>query len=101
MGVWSAIMARKLGANVVLTDQFAPAHKNGSSHGDGRIYRLAYTEDVYVDMMLRSLPLWHELQDYASEPLLAQTGGLNIAKRSDERLSDLAALYSRRGFAHE
>ena len=28
--------------------------------GDGRIYRLAYSEEHYVDMMLHSLPLWHE-----------------------------------------
>ena len=102
MGAWAAVMARKaFGASVLLADQFAPAHDHGSSHGDGRIYRLAYTEDIYVDMMLRSLPLWHELQTFAEEPLLAQTGGINIAPIDGGRLDALGELYSRRGFAHE
>ena len=79
MGVWAAIMARKRGASVVLADQFAPAHEHGSSHGDDRIYRFAYTEDLYVDMMLRSLPLWQELQSFAGHDLLATTGGLQFA----------------------
>ena len=79
MGVWAAIVARKLGASVALADQFSPAHEHGSSHGHGRIYRFAYIEDLYVDMMERSLPLWKELQSFAGQPLLAQTGGLQSA----------------------
>ena len=41
MGAWTAAMAARRGASVVLADQFEPAHDRGSSHGDGRIYRLA------------------------------------------------------------
>ena len=28
MGVWAAIMARKLGASVALADQYTPAHEH-------------------------------------------------------------------------
>lgn len=101
MGVWTAIMARKRGASVLLADQFAPAHERGSSHGDGRIYRVAYTEDHYVDMMLRSLPHWHELETFAAEPLLATTGGINIATIGTGRLDSQADLFAARGIAHE
>ena len=102
MGVWTAIAAAKQGATVVLADQFEPAHDHGSSHGDGRIYRLAYSEEHYVDMMVQSLPLWHELQDHAKEKLMATTGGINICDGSAEHeLDSLGALYARRGFAHE
>ena len=101
MGVWAAINARKLGASVALADQFPPAHEHGSSHGDGRIYRFAYIEDLYVDMMERSLPLWKELQSFAGHPLLAQTGGLQSAPCGTGRLSDQIALYERRGIAYE
>ncbi len=105
MGSWTAIAAAQKGASVVLADQYTPAHENGSSHGDGRIYRLAYTEDIYVDMMERSLPRWRELQDFAGEPLLHQTGGLNIAEKDNPdpqyRLDELGDLYARRGITHE
>ena len=101
MGAWTAIMASKRGASVVLADQFSAAHENGSSHGDGRIYRLAYIEDLYVDMMQRSLPLWHELQEFAGHDLLAQTGGLQFAPKSTGRLVDQISTYQRRGIAHE
>ena len=101
MGAWAAIMARKRGASVVLADQFAPAHEYGSSHGDGRIYRLAYTEDLYVDMMLRSLPLWRELQEHVGHDLMAQTGGLQFAPIGKGRLEAQVATYNRRGIVHE
>ena len=71
----------------------------GSSHGDGRIFRLAYQQEHYVDMMLHSLPLWQQLQDFAGEPLMATTGGINIAC-TREALAKLQSLYERRGFAH-
>ena len=85
---------------MALADQFEPAHTRGSSHGDGRIFRLAYQQEHYVDMMLHSLPLWRQLQGFAGEPLMATTGGINIAS-AREALADLQNLYERRGFAHE
>ena len=60
-----------------------------------------------MDMMLHSIPLWQQLQDFAGEPLMATTGGINIAARSQHGagcaggLADLQKLYERRGFAHE
>ena len=111
MGAWTACMAAKRGASVCLVDQHSPGHTLGSSHGDGRIFRLAYSEDDYVDMMLHSLPLWHELDAFADESLIATTGGLNIAQRGrtaraaaageQNELDSLRQLYVRRGIAHE
>ena len=101
MGAWTAVCAAKRGAKVCLADQYMPAHEHGSSHGDGRIYRLAYSEDVYVDMMLHSLPLWKELQTFAAEPLMHQTGGLNMAPNGGGRLEAQGELYARRGIEHE
>lgn len=103
MGVWCAIAAAKRGATVALADQFEPAHTLGSSHGDGRIFRLAYEQDHYVDMMEHSLPLWHELQAAAGTALMATTGGLTVADQSckTNRNDRLRALYERRGIAHQ
>jgi len=101
MGVWAAIMAAKRGASTVLADQFEIAHERGSSHGDGRIYRLAYDEDHYYDMMMHSLPLWRELHASAKEKIMATTGQLNLAPEGHGRLESLEKLYRRRGVPHE
>ena len=102
MGVWSAISAAQRGASVALVDQFEPGHSRCSSHGDGRIFRLAYEQDRYVDMMEHSLPLWKGLERAAGRPLLATTGGVTVAQRGSTNRNDgLRALYERRGIAHE
>ena len=44
MGSWTAARAAARGAKVCLLDQYDAAHSRGSSHGDGRIYRMAYEE---------------------------------------------------------
>ena len=62
LGSWIAARAAAKGASTVLIEQFDPGHERGSSHGDGRVLRFAYEEDVYVDMMKLSLPHWHDLQ---------------------------------------
>ena len=44
-------------------DQFLPGHKMGSSHGDTRIFRMAYHEHPsYVPLLQKSLELWRELE---------------------------------------
>eukprot|EP00931_Biecheleriopsis_adriatica_P100391 TRINITY_DN75715_c0_g1_i1.p1 TRINITY_DN75715_c0_g1~~TRINITY_DN75715_c0_g1_i1.p1 ORF type:complete len:438 (+),score=77.39 TRINITY_DN75715_c0_g1_i1:54-1367(+) len=101
MGVWAAIMAARRGACVALAEQFEPDHHQGSSHGDGRIYRLAYAEDVYYDMMMHSLPLWHDLQASTADKVIAKTGQLNIAPEGHERLDALEQLYKRRQVTYE
>ena len=55
MGVWSAIAAKRRCKAVCLLEQYDAGHRHGSSHGDGRIYRFAYQEELYVDMMNLSL----------------------------------------------
>ena len=45
LGAWPPPnSALSQGVSVVLLDRFKPGHERGSSHGDGRIYRLAYEE---------------------------------------------------------
>ena len=101
MGAFTALAAARRGASVALLDQFSAGHPHGSSHGDGRIYRLAYTQDHYVDMMLHALPLWQQLEAEIGRPLMARTGGLSIARAASGSLDELGALYARRGFDHE
>ena len=53
IGVWAAIAAARQNGTVCLVERYDAGHDKGSSHGDGRIYRFAYADELYVDMMVR------------------------------------------------
>ena len=89
------------GVKVLGLEKYAPAHKNGSSHGRSRIFRTAYFEDpAYVPLLVRSLVLWKELNarekafqdDENSEELLKMTGALMIGAASDIEESESESL---------
>jgi sarcosine oxidase len=69
-------LARR-GHGVTLLEQFGPGHDRGSSHGTSRIFRLAYADPFYVDLAVRSLPLWRQLEAETGTSLLTLTGGLD------------------------
>jgi sarcosine oxidase/N-methyl-L-tryptophan oxidase len=56
VGVSTAYVLAQRQKNVLLLEQFVPAHQRGSSHGDGRMTRYAYgaNEAVYLEMVKRS-----------------------------------------------
>jgi sarcosine oxidase len=91
-GVMGAAAARSLahaGREVVILERFSIGHNRGSSHGQARIFRLAYPDPIYVGMAREALPLWRELEAETGESLLVATGGLDIG--SDEHLERHAA----------
>ena len=106
MGVWSAIAAARQNRTVCLVEKYAEGHARGSSHGDGRIYRFAYADEIYVDMMYLSLSYWGELNN-ATSKVLAHTGGVSLYSGqggnydSHGGLDDLIKIYKKRGLAHE
>jgi sarcosine oxidase len=77
MGAATAWQLAKRGRNVVLVEQFGPAHKNGSSHGKVRIFRFSYRDPLYADLAMTALPLWRELEDESGARLLDQNGQLD------------------------
>ncbi len=77
MGSSTAWWLARRGVDVVLFEQFAPGHTNGSSHGGTRIFRFAYYDPIYVRMAQAALPLWRELEADAGEPLLDITGAVD------------------------
>ena len=106
MGVWSAIAAARQNRTVCLVEKYTEGHAMGSSHGDGRIYRFAYADEIYVDMMYLSLSYWGELNN-ATSKVLAHTGGVSLYSGqggnydSHGGLDDLIKIYKKRGLAHE
>jgi sarcosine oxidase len=66
------------GRRVLGLEQFDVPNELGSSVGTNRIIRLAYAEDPrYVPLLRRAYTLWHELEVFAGERLLVQTGSID------------------------
>ncbi len=77
MGSAATYQLAKSGAKVLGIDQFAPPHKEGSTHGDTRITRLAIGEGMeYVPLVKRSHEIWREIEEQTGKELLTQCGGL-------------------------
>lgn len=78
IGSATAWQLAKRGVDVVLLERWAPGHHHGSSHGATRIYRLAYTDEIYALMALEAGRMWRELEDESGTTLLERTGGIDI-----------------------
>ncbi|XP_037534341.1 peroxisomal sarcosine oxidase [Nematolebias whitei] len=73
-GSFTAYQLAQQNRNTLLLEQFVLPHSRGSSHGQTRIIRKAYSEDFYVDMMEESYKLWAQLEKEAGVQLYRQTG---------------------------
>lgn len=81
-GVMGCAAARAMAARnerVVLFEAAEVGHKKGSSQGQTRIIRLAYSDPFYVPLCRAAYPAWRRLEAEAGEPLLHVSGGLDIA----------------------
>jgi sarcosine oxidase len=74
MGLAAAWALARAGREPVVLEQFRVGHTNGSSHGAGRIFRLAYVEPEWVRLAQEALGLWRELERESGEALLELTG---------------------------
>jgi sarcosine oxidase len=80
-GVGSAALSSlaRRGVRALGIERFAPGHDRGSSHGDSRIIRLAYSEHPdYVPLLRRAYELWALLEEGAGRKLLHRTGLLQV-----------------------
>ncbi len=78
----------RMGVRAVGVDQFNPPHAFGSSHGETRLLRTAYSEGAaYVPMAQRSILLWRELERRTATTLFRQTGVRYFGPRDDAFLA--------------
>ena len=73
-GLSAALSLAERGHTVTLIEQFDLFHTQGSSHGNSRIVRKAYPDPFYTEIMLEAYPLWDDLQERCSLPILHETG---------------------------
>src|SRR4051812_12448370 len=89
MGSATARALARAGRKVLLLEQFRFGHKNGSSHGRTRIFRLSYPDPVFVEMARESLELWRALEKEIDTDIVRQTGGLDLGAGIDENAAAL------------
>ena len=77
-GGWTALSLLRAGVEVTLLDAWGPGNSRSSSGGESRVIRHSYNKTIYVDMVKRSLELWHEANEQGDRPLLHISGVLHM-----------------------
>lgn len=102
MGSATAWQLAQRGYHVLGLEQFNIPHDLGSSHGQTRIIRLAYSEhSSYVPLLYRAYTLWREIQDRAGEQLLYITGALDASPENDWVFQGSKKSCEEHGLSHE
>ena len=100
-GSAAARFLARAGHEVVGFEQFAVGHTRGSSHGESRIIRYTYSDELYTQLMGEAYPLWQELQLEAGEELLVRTGGLFFGGRFSSLLASARAALDQSSVPYE
>ncbi|MHA7189170.1 FAD-dependent oxidoreductase [Arthrobacter sp. MDT2-16] len=89
----------RAGHDVAVLEQDTPAHPRGSSHGSARIFRYAYAERLYVDLVREAARGWAELESACGAALLTRTGALDHGEGHDPE--GFARILAAAGIDHE
>lgn len=81
-------------------ERYEIGHRRGSSHGNSRIIRYAYSDSLYTNLMTAAFPLWEELCDKTGHDLLVKCGGITFAPEGHPELEATIAALSGAGVAH-
>ncbi|MFC9442278.1 FAD-dependent oxidoreductase [Brevibacterium sp. NPDC056947] len=92
-----ALTAR--GENVTVVDRLTPANARGSSHGSARIFRYAYPERLYAELVVRARDLWTAVEESAGIELITPTGALDHGEA--RHTAQLTAVFDELGIDHE
>lgn len=101
MGSAAAYYLSELRQRVLLLEQFAFDHRQGSSYGHSRIIRYAYDHPEYVELAKDTYPLWFDVQDKLGEQLVVQTGGLDFGPAGEASLGATIAALRESGLPYE
>jgi sarcosine oxidase len=98
-GASTAWRLTERGYSVTLVERDVPASAHGSSHGSARIFRFAYPQRTYVDLVSASVPGWEALEALHGAPLVTRCGALDFGAARDPH--GLAAVLAAAGVEHE
>ncbi|WP_062243259.1 FAD-dependent oxidoreductase [Brevibacterium epidermidis] len=92
-----ALTAR--GEDVTVLERHTPANDLGSSHGSARIFRYAYPDRLYTELVVRSRELWTEVESASGTELISVTGAVD---HGDVRhTAELTRIFEGVGVDHE
>jgi glycine/D-amino acid oxidase-like deaminating enzyme len=101
-GGWTALNLLRSGAKVTLLDAWGPGNSRASSGGESRVILHSYNKAIYVDMVKRSLELWHEASEQWGRPLLHVSGVLHMRRAgSPISLEGSSFLFAEADVPHE
>jgi sarcosine oxidase len=98
-GAAAAWRLAQSGAEVIVLERDRPASELGSSHGSARIFRYAYPEQFYTDLVVQSKAGWDELETASGRRLITPSGALDFGAVRDP--ARLATVLERAGVEHE
>lgn len=98
-GAAAAWRLAQSGADVVVLERDVPASHLGSSHGSARIFRYAYPDRFFTDLVVRAKGGWDELETAAGRQLITPAGALDFGTVRDPR--GLADVLEASGVDHE
>lgn len=87
------------GHHVTVLERTTPANAEGSSHGSARIFRYAYPERFYTELVQRAKSGWDELERRSHRQLITRTGALDHGSMRNPR--GLASVLEETGIEHE
>jgi sarcosine oxidase len=87
------------GHEVTVLERAEPATPDGSSHGSARIFRYAYAERFWVDLVIRARAGFTELEKLSGRQLITSTGSLDFG--AQRQPAAIAALLAAAGVEHE
>jgi sarcosine oxidase len=88
MGSAAAFELARRGHRVLGLEQFTLAHDRGSSHGQTRVIRQAYSDhSAYVTLLRRAYERWFDLEQRSGCPLFTVCGCLTLGQADGDRVS--------------
>lgn len=87
------------GKQVTMLERAEPGNTEGSSHGSARIFRYAYPDRFYTDLVRRSRIGWDELERRSGRQLIQPTGALDHGELRNP--THLAGILEESGVEHE
>lgn len=105
LGVAGSATARRLardGRDVLALERGGLPNPRATSHGAGRIFRLAYHEgDRYVPLLRYSRAAWTDLAERTGRDLLRTTGSLAVGPPDSDTFAGARATCRTHGIDHE
>lgn len=98
MGAATAWQLATRGEEVVLLERDVPAGDQGSSHGSARIFRYAYPEPFYAELVVQAEPLWDQLEKDSGKQLIDRVGCVDHGRTRQPE--DLARVLEQAGVEH-